>query len=154
MLFLFSGDHHWRTLALNFQNLLSRSWGPVTPPCLPRPTTLFLCSFLPQSSQFLTVLPQFSACLLCYTGHNLADLGRSSHSFPNTPQACCLLPTHLHLTQASRFSAILTLKWNLSDIWIILKFLVADVTSRRATRPSPQSRSWLSIGYSILSNPW
>lgn len=113
----FSGDHRWRTLALSFQNPSIWLSGLCDSIFLVH-TDHFISSCFPllQSIQFLTVLPQFNACLLYHAGHVLTHLGLLfSYSFPSTPQECLLLPTHPYLIQTPRLSSILPFKifWTL-----------------------------------------
>lgn len=72
-----SGDHHWRTLAVSFRNLLQHVVFEPYDLILPAQADHFIsyCSPLFQSSQFLTDLPQFNVCLLYYAAHAITRLG-------------------------------------------------------------------------------
>lgn len=72
-----SGDHHWRTLAVSFRNLLQHVVFEPYDSILPVQADHFIsyCSPLFQSSQFLTDLPQFNVCLLYYAAHAITRLG-------------------------------------------------------------------------------
>lgn len=95
--------HHWRPLALGFQNLPSGVEAVLLHLACPRwPLHSFLFPLL-QSSQLLTILPQFSVHPLYHTGHILPHLGlQLSHSSPNSPWKHLLPLTHTHLIQSSR----------------------------------------------------
>lgn len=83
------GDHHRRTLAHSFQNLLSHFWGHATQSCLARLSTLFL--LFPFAS--VKPVPPCPTTVQCFVGHDLADLDLLfSHYFPDTPQEYLLLP--------------------------------------------------------------
>lgn len=82
-----SGDHHWRTLAVSFRNLLQHVVFEPYDLILPAQVDHFIsyCSPLFQSSQFLTVLPRFNACLLYYAGHAITRLGLLLSHLPQHP---------------------------------------------------------------------
>lgn len=115
--------HHWRPLALGFQNLPSgveAVWLHLACPRWPLHSFLFP---LLQSSQLLTILPRFSVHPLYHTGHILPHLGlQLSHSSPNSPWKSLLPLTHTHLIQSSRVIFILPRQQNLST-WIFLRLL-------------------------------